>query len=287
MVKSKNIALITGSTSGIGKATALALAEMGWTVIIHGRQEKECQNTVREIITKTQNNRIDFVMADLADLHAVNKMAKIIIEKYPSLNILVNNAGTFSTTRKITSDGLEQTYVVNYLSRFLLVQKLLDTLKRNKPSRIIDISGAYHSKGSIDFNDLILQNNYSMTKANNQSKLANVLFTYKQSRLLDAKEITINTLHPGAVDTGSVLRSNEFSAFFKFTYRLLRGFFKTPKQGAATAVFLASAESLEQQSGKYFENKKEAQSSKISYDTQLQDKLWNDSFNWLKSNKYL
>jgi NAD(P)-dependent dehydrogenase (short-subunit alcohol dehydrogenase family) len=287
MVKSKKTVLITGSTSGIGKATALSLAALGWTVIIHGRQAKECQNTAREIITKTQNNRIDFVVADLSDLHSVNQMANTMIEKYPSLNVLINNAGTFSTTRKITSDGLEQTYVVNYLSRFLLVQRLLDTLKQNSPSRIIDISGTYHSKGKIDFNDLTLKNNYSMANANNQSKLANVLFTYKQSRLLDAKEITINTLHPGAVNTGSVLRSNEFSAFIKFIYRLLSIFFKTPKQGATTSVFLATSENLEGQSGKYFENQKEVPSSKMSYDIDLQDKLWNSSFNWLKTNHYL
>lgn len=286
-MKIKSTALITGSTSGIGKATALSLAEMGWTVIIHGRQEKKCQITVQEIIEKTHNQCIDFVIADLSDLNSVNRMANTIIEKYPSLNVLINNAGTFSTTRKITSDGLEETYVVNYLSRFLIVQRLLETLKQNMPSRIIDISGTYHSKGKIDFNDLNLKNNYSLAIANNQSKLANVLFTYKLSRLLDAKEITINTLHPGAVNTGSVLRSDEFSAFSKFMYRLFGIFFKTPKQGAECSVFLASSDSLAGQSGKYFENRKAVQSSKMSYDTNLQDKLWNSSLNWLKTNQYL
>ncbi len=286
-MKSNNTVLITGSTSGIGKATALSLAEMGWTVIIHGRQEKECQDTIQEIRSKTQNTRIEFVIADLSDLHSVNQLANTVIEKYPGLNVLINNAGTFSTARKITSDGLEQTYVVNYLSRFLLVQRLIDTLKQNSPSRIIDVSGTYHAKGKIDFDDLTLTHNYSMANANNQSKLANVLFTYKQSRLLDAKEITINTLHPGAVNTGSILRSNEFSVFFKFLYRLLSIFFKSPKQGAETSVFLATSENLEGKSGKYFENKKEVQSSPMSYDTDLQEKLWNSSFNWLKTNHYL
>ncbi len=286
-MKSKRTVLITGSTSGIGKATAISLAEMGWTVIIHGRKEKDCQSTVQEIKTLTQNTNIDFIVADLSDLQAVNQMANTIIEEYPSLDVLINNAGTFSTSRKITNDGLEQTYVVNYLSRFLLVQKLLETLKKNSPSRIVDISGAYHSKGKIDFNDLTLNNNYTMANANNQSKLANVLFTYKQARLLNDNEVTINTLHPGAVDTGSVLRSNEFSWLFKLMYQLLRIFFKTPQQGAETSIYLASSERVEGKSGKYFENKKEVQSSTMSYDTDLQNKLWDNSFNYLKTNNYL
>ncbi len=286
-MKPEKTVLITGATSGIGKATAFSLAEMGWTVIIHGRQEKECENTVQEIIDRTKNSCIDFVVADLSDLHSVNQMASAIIVKHPSLNLLINNAGTFSTTRKLTNDGLEQTFVVNYLSRFLLVHRLLETLENNSPSRIIDISGAYHSKGIIDFDDLTLINNYSMEKANNQSKLANVLFTYKLSRVLNAKEVTINTLHPGAVNTGSILRSNEFSFFFKLLYRILSVFFKTPKQGAATSVFLATSVNVEGLSGRYFENKKEVESSHLSYDTNLQDRLWDFTLNWLKTNKYL
>lgn len=286
-MKPKKTVLITGATSGIGKATAFSLAEMGWTVIIHGRQENECQNTVQEIIDRTKNSSIDFVIADLSNLHSVNQMADTIIEKFPSLNVLINNAGTFSTARKITNDGLEQSFVVNYLSRFLLVHRLLEVLKQNSPSRIIDISGAYHSKGKIDFDDLTLANNYSMEKANNQSKLANVLFTYKLARQLDAKQVTINTLHPGAVNSGSILRSNEFSTFFKLLYRLISIFFKTPKQGAATSIFLATSINIEGQSGKYFENQKEMQSSQMSYDIDLQDRLWDFTINWLKTNIYL
>lgn len=124
-------------------------------------------------------------------------------------------------------------------------------------------------------------------KFSNQSKLANVLFTYKLARLLTVNEVTINTLHPGAVDTGSVLRNDELSWFFKFIYRLMRIFFKTSQQGAETSVFLASSESLEGISGKYFEGKKAVKSSTMSYDKNLQDKLWQNSLNWLKANHYL
>ncbi|MDX1957445.1 MAG: SDR family oxidoreductase [Leptospiraceae bacterium] len=279
--------LITGATSGIGFATALSLAELGWTVIIHGRKEETCKKSVKEIKSKTLNKNIHYISADLSDLTSVNKMSDSIRENHPNLNVLINNAGTFSTTRKLTKDDLEQTWVVNYVSRFLLVYRLLDLLKKNSPSRIIDVSGTYHSKGNIHFEDLSLKDMYSMANANNQSKLANILFTYKLSRILKTSQVTINTLHPGAVNSGSILRSDDFSVFFKLIYRILSVFFKTSKQGAATSVYLATDETLQKVTGKYFENKKQIPSSEMSYNEKLQDKLWDTSIEWLKDKNYI
>ncbi len=219
-------ALITGSTAGIGKATALALAKMGWAVIVHGKEEAKCQDTVKELMQLSNNTDIHYCCSDLADLKAVKQMADEIIHSYPYLNVLINNAGTFSHERKLTNSNLEMTWVVNYLSRFTLTNSLLDTLKLNAPSRIVDVSGAYHAKGQINFEDISLEHNYSMARANNQSKLANVLFTYHLSRILEGTNVTINTLHPGAVNTGSVLKSEGFSPFLKWIYRLMIPFFK-------------------------------------------------------------
>ena len=269
-----NTALITGSTSGIGKATAIKLAGLGWNVVIHGRREDRCEATVREIKAMTRNEQVAFVRADLSELSQVKALAEKIRTDFPELNVLINNAGTFSNTRLVTGDGLERTWVVNYLSRFLLTTLLLDVLKKNGASRIIDVSGAYHSKGYIHFDDIHLAKHYSMAIANNQSKLANVLFTYKLARMLEGTPVTVNTLHPGAVNTGSVLKADGFSAFFKWFYRLLIPFFKSPDQGAKTSVFLASSPEVEAVSGKYFVNKKAKKSSKASYDIPLQDKLW-------------
>ena len=283
----KQTALITGSTSGIGKATATALAKRGWHVIIHGRDMQKCLQAAEEIKQATQCQKIDFLVADLSDLAAVKQMALVIPQRFPQLNVLVNNAGTFHHSRILTSDGLEQTWVVNYLSRFLLTYLLLDTLKQNQPSRIIDISGMYHSKGEIHFEDVSLAHQYSMGKANNQTKLANVLFTYKLARELEGSGVTSNTLHPGAVNTGSVLRSEGFSPFFKWMYRLMSIFFKTPEQGAATSVFLASSPEVEDVSGRYFINQKPATSSPATQKIELQDQLWEFSLQSLKDKGYL
>lgn len=278
----QNCVLITGATSGIGKATAIALAQLGWKVIVHGRKTESCQKIVDEIKKQTNNEAVYFIAADLSEMKAVRQLAKQVKAAHPELNVLINNAGTFSKERKLTNEGLEMTWAVNYLSRFLLTNELLELLKRNGPSRIIDVSGMYHSKGKIYFTDINLRQKYALSIANNQAKLANVLFTYKLARDLEGTEVTINTLHPGAVNTGSVLRSDDFSGFAKFMYRLTAVFFKSPEQGAATAVYLATSNEVEGLSGKYFVNKKAQESSKSTYDVNLQDKLWDKSWKMIK-----
>ncbi|MEZ4849857.1 MAG: SDR family oxidoreductase [Bacteroidia bacterium] len=269
-----NTALITGSTSGIGKATALALAKKGWHIIIHGRNQSSCLQTIAELKSLSNNPKIDFIHADISDLKQVKNMADEIKQRFPQLNILINNASTFSQSRKLTSDGLEQTWVVNYLSRFLLTNLLLSSLKANAPSRIIDVSGMYHAKGKIHFEDINLKQGYTMNKANSQSKLANVLFTYHLARQLEGEQVTINTLHPGAVNTGSILKAEGISAFAKMMYRMFSVFLKTPEQGAKTSVYLASSAEVEGVSGKYFVGSKAKRSSEESYDLRLQEQLW-------------
>lgn len=252
----KYICLITGSTSGIGKATAILLAQKGWHIIIHGRKESDCQKVKKEIIDLTGNKKIDYITADLSLMNEVKAMAKEIRHRFPNLNVMVNNAGTFSMERVITKEGIELTWSVNYLSRFLLIDRLIDLLKRNSPSRIVDVAGAYHSKGKIHFGDINLTNSYSYSKANSQSKLANVLFTYKLAEILSGSNVTVNCLHPGMVNTGSILHVPNVSGFFKLMYRLMSLFAQNPKQGASTSFYLASSPEVESVSGKYLLIKK-------------------------------
>lgn len=277
-------ALITGSTKGIGKATAIELAKLNWRVIIHGRKLMECEDARREIIAASGNSRIEIIASDLSEVSDVIQMATEIKSRFSDISVLILNAGTFGVSRKITKDGLELTWMVNYFSRFILVDQLLDLLKTNAPSRIIDVSGMYHKKGSIHFDDLTLENNYTMSKAINQSKLANVLYTHKLAQILKGSNVTINTLHPGAVNSGSILRSAEFSKFAKMMYRISSIFFKSTKSGSSTIVYLASSPEVEGLSGKYLVNKKQRNSSIKSQDIQLQDKLWTYSMSFLKNN---
>lgn len=269
--------LITGSTSGIGKATAMQLAEKDWHIIIHGRKDHECRKVRDEIIEKTGNKNVEYIVADLSLMKEVERMADEVHKRFPNLNILVNNAGSFSMERVITKEGIEFTWAVNYLSRFLLVDRLLDLLKKNAPSRIIDVAGAYHASGEIHFEDIKLEKNYSYQTANNQAKLANVLFTYKLAERLKGSNIVTNCLHPGFVNTGSILRVPGVPGFYKLMYKVMSIFSKSPEQGAETSVYLASSQEAGEVSGKYFIDKKEVKSAPQTYDRILQDKLWNFS----------
>ncbi len=269
-----NTCLLTGSTSGIGKATAIQLSRLGWHMIIHGRKEKDCQVLKEEIKEKTGNDNVDYVISDLSLMKSVKRMAEEVTERFPELNILINNAGTFSTTRVLTAEGIEITWAVNYLSRFLLVTALLPVLKKNAPSRIVDVAGAYHNKGMIHFSDISLERNYSYQRANNQAKLANVLFTYKLAEVLAGTCVTSNCLHPGAVNTGAILKKEGVSPIMKQIYRLMRFLLKTPDQGAETSVYLGSSPLIESVTGKYFVDKKIKKSARETYDKNLQDDLW-------------
>lgn len=165
-------------------------------------------------------------------------------------------------------------FAVNYLSRFLLTNLLLDTLKSSAPARIVDGAGAYHSRGRIDFNDLQGEKDYDGARANNQSKLANILFTYELARRLKGTGVTANCLHPGAVATGLVEKDPNYPSIMRFLYKLFKPFLKSPEKGAETSIYLASSPEVEGITGKYFVNKKEAKSSKESYDETLSKQLW-------------
>ncbi|MHA2225878.1 MAG: SDR family oxidoreductase [Candidatus Hodarchaeales archaeon] len=271
------ICIVTGATSGIGKATALSLARMGSIVVIVGRNEEKGKRVQREIQDLSRNKNVDLFFADLSSQKSVKNLAQAFKEKYQQLHVLINNAGIFFTKRHVTEDGLEMTFAVNYLSRFLLTNLLLDLLKMSVPARIINVAGAYHAKGEIHFDDIILEHDYSSTKANNQAKLADVLFTYELARRLEGTNVTVNCLHPGAVKTGSIYKDKDTPMMMKIMYKLFSPFFSSPEKGAETSVFLASSPEVEGVTGKYFVNKKPKRSAEKTYDTDLQKKLWDIS----------
>lgn len=253
------IVLITGSTDGIGKQTALDLLGMGATVIVHGRDVSRCEKTVKEIKKVTENHHIDFFVADFSAFRRVRGLAEEIKQKYDRLDVLINNAGVIENRRKLTEDGYEMTFVVNHLAYFLLTGLLLDLLKKSAPSRIVNVSSMTHSS-SIDVTDLQGEKYYSGYSAYSLSKLCNILFTYELARRLQGTGVTVNCLHPGVIDT-KLLRTN-------FSGR------RPVSEGSKTSVYLATAPDLEKVTGKYFVDKKETRSASISYDSEMRNKLW-------------
>ena len=266
--------LVTGGTAGIGKATALGLAAMGAHLAITGRDRGRAEDAAREIRAAGGGN-VDVFVADLSSQPEVRRLADEVLQRLPRIDALVNNAGGYWNTRHITADGLERTFAVNHLAPFLLTSLLLGRLKHSAPARVVTVSSNMQAIGRIDFDDLQGERSYSGARAYNQSKLANVLFTYELARRLEATSVTANALHPGVVSTS--FGAEDPSGVQRLFTPFMRPFMKTPAQGAATSVHLAAAPALEQMTGRYFANSKPKRSSQRSYDNAAAARLWHVS----------
>ncbi|MDP4089907.1 MAG: SDR family oxidoreductase [Bacillota bacterium] len=270
-----DIVLITGGSAGMGKAAAVLLAKHGAHVVILCRNKERGEKALEDIRKETGSSEVDMMLCNLGSLESIRGFAEEFKRKYGRLNVLVNNAGVIIPGRHETVDGFELQFGVNHLGHFLLTNLLLDALKAGAPSRIVVVASGAHKQGKIHLDDLNLTGNYNLVRAYCQSKLANVLFTYELAERLKGYGITANCLHPGAVATQMGI--NRSTGFGTFITRLLKPFFLTPEQGAATSVYLAASEEVQGVSGKYFAKCRAIQSSRLSYDKELAKRLWNIS----------
>ncbi len=266
------VCVVTGATSGIGAETARQLAAHGARVIVVGRDAAKCAATVAAIRQSTGNAAVEFLRADLSSQKEIRLLAEQIKQKCARLDVLVNNAGGVYMARAQTVDGIERTFALNHLNYFLLTNLLLDLLQASAPARIISVSSGLHQQGTIEFDNLQGEKNYHGLAAYNNSKLANVLFTYELARRLDSTGVTVNALHPGVVKT-NLFTNNGW--FLKHIGRRLFDLFSiSAEQGAATSVYLASSPDVANVTGKYFVASKAVSSSATSYDLELQRRLW-------------
>jgi len=272
------ICMVTGATSGIGEATALALAQQGATTIVVGRNAKKCEKTVKRIKAKTDNSFVEYLIADLSSQKDIHQLAEEFKRRCQHLDVLVNNAGGKFVERRVTVDGYEWTFAVNHLAYFLLTNLLLDQLRASEKGRIINVaSGAHGGVSGVDFDDLQSEKEYVGKQAYAQSKLANILFTYELSRRVEGSGLTVNALHPGGVIT-NFCRNNGWKSWLKHvTAHLLARDLVGPTEGAKTSVYLATSPEVEGVTGKYFGDKKPINSSKASYDREAATRLWNVS----------
>jgi NAD(P)-dependent dehydrogenase (short-subunit alcohol dehydrogenase family) len=263
--------LVTGGSGGIGKATALGLATMGAHLAITGRDRGRTDEAAREI-RAAGGGQVDVFVADLSSQSEVRRLADEVLHSLSRIDVLVNNVGGYWNTRHVTADGLERTFALNHLAPFLLTNLLLDRLKQSAPSRVVTVASHAQAMGRIEFDDLQGERSYSGARAYNQSKLANVLFTYELARRLQATSVTANALHPGVVRTS--FGAEDPAVVQRLFIPFLLHFMKTPAQGAATSIYLASAPDLEQVTGRYFADSKPKRSSERSYDTAAATRLW-------------
>lgn len=264
--------LITGATSGIGKAAAQAIAAQGHRVVIVGRNPTKTEATAAELRRATGNSTIDFLVADLSSLAEVRRLAAECAARYPQLHVLVNNAGAFFVRRHTTADGLEMTFALNHLSGFLLTNLLLERLKASAPARIVNVTSAMERDARPDWDDLQMERRYNAMQAYAISKRFNLYFTYELARRLEGTGVTVNAVHPGAVATGIWVRP--LGRAGALLGPVLRRFMRSPEQGAETVVYLALSPEVEGVSGRYFVDRRPRAASPASQDPEAARRAW-------------
>ncbi|MEJ2613642.1 MAG: SDR family oxidoreductase [Ignavibacteriaceae bacterium] len=262
--------LVTGSTDGIGKLTALKLAGKSAHVVVHGRNKEKVKNVVDEIKKKSGNEKTNGLTADFSSLDEVRKFAEEFKKDYEQIDVLINNAGVGFADKRYSKDGHELRFAVNYLAPFLLTNLLLPEIKKAAPSRIVNVSSAGQSP--LDFDDIMLEKNFNSTQAYCQSKLALIMFTIELADKLKDENITVNSLHPGTyLNTNMVTRSNITP-------------WGEPESGADAEVFIATSPMLKNMTGKYFNVKTETKAESQAYDEEARKRLWKLSLELTKLN---
>ena len=262
-------AIVTGANSGMGMATVRALSDMGAKVIMLCRSEKRGTEALEKLSSEKYRD-LELILCDLGNYDSIRAFANIVRRGYDHIDILVNNAGFISLDRQETGEGLERQFGINHIGHFLLTMSLLDLM--GEGGRIVNVASGAHKTGKIHFDDINLTKGFNVIKAYSQSKLANVLFTRELARRVKDRGITVNCCHPGAVATN--IGIDRDTGFGKTVTRLLKPFFQTPEQGARTAIFLVSDDSVSEVTGEYFYKCRIAKSSKRSKDMELAKKLF-------------
>ena len=270
--------LVTGATSGIGKATANALASQGYRVVFIGRNRDKCLATLDEIQRSTGNPLVDYLVADLSVLDQVRRVAKEYQARYDRLDVLINNAGGFFWSRQVSADGFEMTLALNHLSPFLLTNLLLDLLNSSAPARIVNVSSGAHPGAKPDLDDLQMeQGRYSGFQAYSRSKLYNLWFTYELARRLseaqgEDTQVTVNAVHPGWINTS--LNTGNTGCIGWLMKPIVSLAAKDPQVGAERVMHVATSPELEGVSGQYFVDKQATRSSDESYDQEKARRMW-------------
>jgi len=268
------VAVITGTTHGIGRVTSRELARAGRTVVMLCRDTRAAQAVRDEIIAQLPGAAVDVVYCDLASLASVRSSAAAVRSRYRRIGLLVNNAGMVSTRHRMSVDGFELTFATNHLGPFLLTALLLHSL--DDSARIVNVASRIHFRGHLDLDQVTNPRaRYRPTAAYAQSKLANVLHTFALARRLSTTRICVNCLHPGVVAT------HLLPAWLRVIKPLFGRSMFDAERGARTTVHLALADSVAGVSGRYFDEHQNPQpASLLANDVQLQELLWSMSCLW-------
>ncbi len=266
-------ALVTGATGGIGLWTALGLARAGADLIIVGRSPERLETAAGWIAQHGGRRRPRTELADFSSLRAVRALAGRLAMRLDQLDILVNNAGLMTTSRQLSADGYEMTFAVNHLAPFLLTRALLPSLRAAPAARVVTVASTAHRRGRIAWDDLMATRRYGSMSSYAQSKLANILFTTELARRLAGTHATANAVHPGLVGTGF----GDVGGIVGLGWRMGRWIMLSPRRGADTSLYVATAPELAGVTGKYFERRRPVAPAEAARDPQAASRLWRES----------
>ncbi len=264
------VCLVTGATSGIGNAAALALARLHATVVLVGLDPAECLQVTESIRSKTNNPEVHHLAADLSIQQEIHRICDEFKRHFSRLDLLINNAGAVFLNRQQTEDGIEKTFALNHLSYFLLTNLLMDLLVASAPSRIINVTSAIHEQASLDFDDLQNRRGYNGVVAYSRSKLANVIFTYELANRLWGTGVTANALHPGYVSSN--LGKNN-AGFLKPLINWIHLGGSSPEEAARSILYLACSPKVNGITGRYFVKEK-LSISQVRVNHETARRLW-------------
>ena len=273
--------IITGATDGIGKQTAIELAREGYSLGLVGRNKEKGYALLHQIENITGNQSLKYFNADLSIIKNIKKLADDINKEYNSIDILINNAGAYFSRYTKTQEYVEKTFALNHLSYFFLTHLMINTLKSERPSRVINVASRAHFNAKIDINDFQMEKKYRGWNAYCNSKLMNILFTYEAHKRFKESNITFNCLHPGFVNSSFGDNNQGLGKHILTIGKKLIAI--NVEKGAKTGIFLASSKKVENISGQYFDKSELAKSSKISYSDVMQKKLWSYSEKIIKA----
>jgi retinol dehydrogenase-12 len=263
------VCVVTGATSGIGKAAAAALAGLGATVVLVGRDRGRTEAAAADIGPASASPPRAEV-ADLACLEQVRGLAGRLagLER---IDVLINNAGLVLGERRITPDGFEHVFALNHLAPFLLTNLLLPELTASAPARVVTVTSDAHSAARLDLSDPNLERGWDSWRSYANSKLANILFTRELARRLDGTGVTASCAHPGVVRTGF---GRESRPLLRLGITIARPFMASPERGADTIVYLASSPDVAGQTGGYYVKRQRREPSAAARDDAAAGKLW-------------
>jgi NAD(P)-dependent dehydrogenase (short-subunit alcohol dehydrogenase family) len=269
---SGRIAVVTGANSGIGKVTVSALLAKGYRVIATARSKERGEAALADWERENPTAKVELVLCDLSKLDSVHAAARDIAARVVRIHVLVHDAGGIIGERRLTKEGLEETFAGNHLGPFVLTRDLMPLLERGAPARIVNVaSDAHKAVNDMRWDDLQFEGGYSSMKAYGQSKLANILFTRELARRNDPKKITANAVHPGVVRT----RFGETgSGLLRFGIALVRPFLIDEKKGADTSIWLATDASLAEKTGGYYVKRKQVTPTKAGQSDEGAKRLW-------------